>query len=127
MTYQLPSSAGEVRCRPWGEQQPGRSGVELGNLVEHRVVRIRDRPEHHGLVQVRRCHAGIAQRDVRSPAGPATDGADEVILQVRLVGDEPAQQGIPDGGVRQPAGFERTGEFGHHEFPSAIDAVTRKA
>ena len=96
-------------------------------MVEHRVGRIRDRSAHHGLVQVRRRHAGIAQRDVRSPVAAAADGADELILQVRLVGDEPAQQGIPDGGVRQPAGFERTREFGHDELPSAIDAVTRKA
>jgi hypothetical protein len=66
-------------------------------VVEHRVVRITDRPEQHGLVQVRCRHAGIAQRDAGSPVGPATGGAGEVILQVRLVGDEPAQQGVPDG------------------------------
>jgi hypothetical protein len=60
-------------------------------------VRIEDRPEQHGLVQVRRHHAGIAQRDAGSPVGPAADGAGEVILQVGLVGDEPAQQGIPNG------------------------------
>ena len=48
--------------------------------------------------------------------------ADEVVLKVGLVGDEPAQHGVPDGGVRQPAGFERTREVGHDELP-AIDAV----
>jgi hypothetical protein len=104
-----------------------RSGVTRGNLVRHRVVRIGDRRNSTAWFR----YPAATPESLTATPGVRSDRAagraGEVILQVRLVGREPAQQGVPMGYPAAPAGFEGTRVSGHHELPSAIDAVTPKA